>query len=373
MPQGRCNLNKGKPETTGQSSWVGSGAALLSSKPPLETEVRHGRDPLSNTRIDKNNRNTDKLKDHSIVLKPVPANWKSLTRDTVDGVARDIWYTPASHQKIEAAEDREKGECRLCGFQNKESRVVRRYIRQHYWRFWCRCQKSSSSFFIIYNHQQRERDLENHPCVVYQVDQESFPDFCRYIGWENYSPTLFGTCLPVKDGKGWVTNRKVGQKRKRPTQPEKAGSPDPEITQTKRAGLPNMTIRIDNCQAKGDKEGPGRSFLQEYTIPKKARRVSARQEESSPPTPAPEEDLGKTKEVEPVLEVYASTADKEGIETDSDTKIHIPASRSAEPRRNDRRESYLRRAEREEREYQRYSWLARESQQEVQRLKSRAR
>ena len=84
----------------------------------------------------------------------------------------------------------------------------------------------------------------------------------------------FGTCLPVKYGMGWVANRKAGQKRMRPSQPEKAESPDPEITQTQRAGLPNLTIRINNCQATGEKEEQGGPFLRGYTIPKKARRVS---------------------------------------------------------------------------------------------------
>lgn len=68
----------------------------------------------------------------SVRIQPIPTKKTQARRKTVDGIARDIWYSPTFYETMEATEDRKKGECRLCGFQNKESQIDRRHIRQHF-------------------------------------------------------------------------------------------------------------------------------------------------------------------------------------------------------------------------------------------------
>ena len=97
-----------------------------------------------------------------------------------------------------------QGRCTLCEFQARELRCTKLHSRQHYTLHMCPCQMFSPSRDTIYRHQKFGRCAGQHS-RVYEVDKDSYNDFCKYMGWAN--PPRFGNCVPTQRGTKTSSNK----------------------------------------------------------------------------------------------------------------------------------------------------------------------
>lgn len=77
-----------------------------------------------------------------------------------------------------------KTRCGLCNLEFPSKRRLRKHVKQHLLRMFCRCGFQSMSRDMVYQHQKSQyRESHGRPGDVYEVDESSFPSFEEYIGW----------------------------------------------------------------------------------------------------------------------------------------------------------------------------------------------
>ena len=82
--------------------------------------------------------------------------------------------------------------CTICNYTGKRRRA-RIHVRQHYVRYYCVCKFQHISRDWVANQCKRRCRANNN--MIFQVDQASFGDFIKHMGW---SPSMsFPECVPT--------------------------------------------------------------------------------------------------------------------------------------------------------------------------------
>ena len=68
------------------------------------------------------------------------------------------WVTEAFWILLDDSIDYKTSTCRICGYHNAETRTTKLHTKQHLWKQWCPCKKSSVSHNSIYTHQKKAKE-----------------------------------------------------------------------------------------------------------------------------------------------------------------------------------------------------------------------
>lgn len=153
---------------------------------------------------------------------------------------REIFLTGDTLRAIKAAAEKvvegDQWRCNLCEFRHVRKRVIY-HIRQHFTFFYCACGKRSPSKDAIMKHIRSQDGATAHGGAnksLYEVDKETYAEFCQYLGWKN--PPTFGTPTPIQENRSPAAERVPIQKRlgeqKESTPPRKKRRMTPEQTST---------------------------------------------------------------------------------------------------------------------------------------------